>query len=94
MMDTLNFAFPTILTSGSMMALAGFLIGSMTSEASIAGIGQSLGRGTLISIGVVLFVLPQLLLLGEKVIDRTSFDIHTPISIMKKEEEANENEEA
>lgn len=79
MIETLNFAFPTIITSGSMLALAGILIGNMTSEAAIAGIGDSLGRGTIISIIIVLFVLPQLLLLGEKIIDHTTFAVSTPI---------------
>ena len=44
--ETLNFAFPTIITSGAIMSICGFLIGSMTSEPVIAGIGESLGRGT------------------------------------------------
>ena len=77
--DTLNFAFPTIITSGSMMAAAGILIGQMTSNAAIVGIGQSLGRGTIISIFIVMFILPQLLLIGERVIDKTSFSVKSPI---------------
>ncbi len=77
--DTLNFAFPTIITSGSMMAAAGILIGQMTSNAAIVGIGQSLGRGTIISIFIVMFILPQLLLIGEKIIDKTSFSVKNPI---------------
>ena len=48
--ETLNFAFPTIITSGSILSISGFLIGRMTSEPVIAGIGESLGRGTVISI--------------------------------------------
>ena len=32
--ETLNFAFPTIITSGAIMSICGFLIGSMTSEPS------------------------------------------------------------
>ncbi len=79
MIETLNFAFPTIITSGSMLALAGILIGQMTSEASIVGIGQSLGRGTIISIILVMFCLPQILLLGEKIIDMSSFNVKKPI---------------
>ena len=71
----MNFSFPTIITSGSMMAMAGILIGQMTSNTAIVGIGQSLGRGTIISIFLVMFVLPQILLLGEKVIDKTSFSV-------------------
>lgn len=79
MIETLNFAFPTIITSGSMLSVAGILIGQMTSDAAICGIGQSLGRGTIISIITVMFVLPQLLLLGEKIIDVSSFSMNSPI---------------
>ncbi|MCM1175007.1 MAG: MMPL family transporter [Blautia sp.] len=81
--ETMNFAFPTIITSGSMLAIAGVLIGQMTSEAAIAGIGQCLGRGTFISIFIVMFILPQILLLGEKVIDKTSFTVSMPITTQK-----------
>lgn len=73
--DTMNFAFPTIITSGTILAVAGILIGRMTSDAAIVGIGQSLGRGTIISILLVMFVLPQILLLGGKIIDMTSFSM-------------------
>ena len=73
--ETMNLSFPTIITSGLMMAIAGILIGGMTSNAAIAGIGDSLGRGTIITIFIVMFILPQILLLGEKVIDKTSFDM-------------------
>ena len=71
--ETINFAFPTVLTSGTIMTVAGTLIGQMTSEAAIVGIGQSLGRGTIISMILVLFVLPQILLIGGKFVDKTSF---------------------
>ena len=73
--ETLNFAFPTILTSGSILAISGILIGNMTSEAVIAGIGDSLGRGTIISMFLVMFVLPQILLVGTGFIDKTSFSV-------------------
>ena len=73
--DTLNFAFPTIITSGSILAISGFLIGNLTSEPVIAGIGESLGRGTVISIFLVMFVLPQILLVGTKFIEVTSFSM-------------------
>lgn len=71
--ETMNFAFPTIVTSGSILIAAGFLVGNLTSSGSIVSMGQSLCRGTCISVIMVLFVLPQMLLLGEKIIDRTSF---------------------
>lgn len=81
--ETMNFAFPTIVTSGSMLALAGILIGRMSSDGAICGIGQCLGRGTIMSIIIVMFVLPQILLLGEKVIDRTSFAVSIPLKLEK-----------
>lgn len=77
--DTVNFAFPTIITSGSILAIAGTVIGMLTSDGAIAGIGQCLGRGTLISMVLVLFVLPQILLLGDKIIAMTAFSVSRPI---------------
>ena len=76
---TMNQSFPTIITSGTMMVLGGGLIGRLTSEATIAGIGQSLSRGTIISLLIVMFVLPQILLLGAGLIDKTSFSVHSPL---------------
>lgn len=73
--DTMNFAFPTVITSGSIMVIAGFLMGKLTSEASIASIGSAMARGTSISVVLVLFVLPQLLLIGSKIVDKTSFSV-------------------
>ncbi len=75
----MNFSFPTIITSGSMMILAGVFIGQMTSDACIAGIGQCLGRGTMISVILVMFVLPQILLIGDGLIAKTTFEIERPI---------------
>ena len=77
--ETMNFAFPTIITSGTILAVAGTLIGKMTSNVSIVGIGQSLGRGTIISIILVMFVLPQILLVGNKLVDKTSFSVPSPV---------------
>ena len=75
MIETLNFAFPTVLTSGTVLSVAGALIGRLTSDPAIVGIGQSIGRGTLLSMFLVLFVLPQILLLGGDLADRTSFSV-------------------
>lgn len=78
--DTMNMSFPTIITSGTMMAVAGVLIGKMTSDCAIYGIGKCLGRGTIISIIVTMFVLPQILLVGDKVIELTAFVMNMPLS--------------
>lgn len=77
--DTMNMSFPTIVTSGSMLALAGITIGKLTSNAAIFNIGQALGRGTIISIGITMFVLPQILLVGDAIIAKTAFVMNMPI---------------
>ena len=76
--DTLNLSFPTIITSGPMLALAGITIGSLTSDAAIYNIGQCIGRGTIISIFITLFVLPQILLVGDTIIEKTAFVMKMP----------------
>ena len=76
---TMNLSFPTIITSGTMLAVAGILIGQLTSDGAIFGIGKSLGRGTIISIFITMFVLPQILLVGDKIIEKTAFVMNMPI---------------
>ena len=73
--DTMNFAFPTVMTSGTIMASAGLLIGYMSSEMTISSMGSNLGRGTIVSIILVLFVLPQLLLVSDKLVEKTTFHL-------------------
>ena len=73
--ETLNQAFPTIFTSGTIMTVAGFLIGGLSTEPIIASFGTVLGRGTLISIILVMTVLPQILYLGDKIIEKTAITI-------------------
>jgi len=71
----LNSAFPTVLTSGSMVAAAGLLIGNMSAQPVVSIMGTCIGRGTIISIILVLFVLPSILVLGDSIIERTRFKI-------------------
>ena len=80
--ETLNFAFPTIITSGTVLATAGLLLGRITSDAAIVGIG-TIGQGTIISMLMVMFVLPQVLLIGSKLVDMTSFKMPTKNSNAK-----------
>ena len=84
MVETLNLAFPTIITSGTMLASAGIVIGLMTSNETISAIGMYLGTGTLISIFLVMCVLPQILLLGDTIIRKTSFSIGKGTAITHK----------
>lgn len=68
-----NIAFPTVITSGTIMASAGLLIGNISTQAVTAIMGVCIGRGTIISMFLVLFVLPCILVVGDKIIERTSF---------------------
>ena len=74
--EALSQSFPTILTSGTIMAVAGFLIGGISTDATIGSVGLTLGRGTVTSIFLVMTVLPQLLLLGDAIIERTAISLN------------------
>ena len=76
----LNAAFPTVFTSGIMMASSGLLIGSMSAQPVVSIMGNCLGRGTIISIILVLFVLPSVLVLGDSIIERSRFSLR-PITL-------------
>lgn len=68
----LNGALSTLITSGSILVIAGLLIGFISTESIISVIGLVLGRGTIISLLLVLFVLPQMLVWGDRFIMRTT----------------------
>lgn len=78
--ETLNQAFPTIVTSGSMLVAAGFIISNVSTNAVVGAIGLALGRGTLTSIALVLLVLPQTLLTGDIIIEKTAFTLKRDIA--------------
>ena len=70
-----NKAFPTVLTSGTIMASTGLLIGNISTQAVTAIMGTCIGRGTIISMFLVLFVLPCILVVGDKIIETTTFEM-------------------
>lgn len=73
--EAVNAAFPTVFTSGTIMASAGILIGVISAQPVVSIMGICIGRGTIISIFLVLLVLPAILVLGDSIIERTSFKI-------------------
>ncbi len=79
----LNAAFPTVFTSGSIMAAAGLLIGNLSAQPVVSIMGTCLGRGTIISIVLVLGVLPAFLVLGDSFIERTRFRIKMMVPAAK-----------
>lgn len=65
-------SFATVLTSGSILTITGFMIAYRVSDVYIGHIGLAVGRGALISIILVLTVLPQLIMLFDKAIEKTT----------------------
>ena len=70
-----NSSFATVFTSGTILASAGLLIGNMSAQPVVAIMGMCIGRGTIISVLLVLLVLPSLLVLGDSFIERTKISI-------------------
>lgn len=75
MANAVGESFATVLTSGSIMTVAGFLIAYRVSDVYVGHIGLAVGRGALISIILVLTVLPQLIVLLDKAIEKTTFQL-------------------
>lgn len=71
MAEAVKQSFPTVLTSGSIMTIAGLLIAYRVSDVYVGHIGLGVGRGALISVILVMTVLPQLLVLLDKAIEKT-----------------------
>ncbi len=74
--EALNQAFPTIFTSGTILTTAGYLIGFMSTDPVVSSIGLALGRGTLISIILVLTILPQILNVGDYIIEKSALTLN------------------
>ena len=76
MIETINFAFPTILTSGTIMTVSGLLIGRMTSDACIVGSRPGVWAAAPSSpSSSSSSSWPQILLIGTRIVDRTSFAV-------------------
>lgn len=58
---TLSAVTVSILTSGSVLTVIGFLLGIISTHGLLSQLGYFLGKGTLCSLVIVLFVLPGLL---------------------------------
>lgn len=89
LIESLNQSFPTILTSGSILAIAGFLIGGVVGDPLIATLGSCLGRGVLISIASVMLVLPALLMIFDKWLDKTKFKPRKKLQLPRRNKPAN-----
>ena len=68
-------SFPTVMTSGLIMTVAGLLIAYRISDVYVGHIGLAIGRGAFISVILVMTVLPQMIILFDKAIAKTKFRI-------------------
>lgn len=68
--QTLSDVFVSIMTSGSVLTVVGFLLGWMSSNQLLAQLGIFVGRGAIFSLAIVLFVLPGLLYICDGMIIR------------------------
>ena len=66
----------SILTSGSVLTVCGLLLGYMSTNQLLAQLGIFIGRGAIFSLAIVLFVLPGLLYIFDKLITRTKGKTH------------------
>jgi uncharacterized membrane protein YdfJ with MMPL/SSD domain len=87
-MHALNQSFPTILTSGSILMIAGFLIGFVSTNPVISSLGTALGRGTGISIVIVMTILPDIVILFDKFIEKSAFKLKDKSDKTTKEQRA------
>ena len=74
--ETVAAVTPSVMTSGIVLAVVGFLLGYMSSHGVLAQLGRFLGIGSLLSLSIVLFVLPSLLYLLDGVIRHTTLNLH------------------
>ncbi|MGN0575744.1 MAG: RND family transporter [Ruminococcus sp.] len=70
--QTVSSCAVSVLTSGSVLTVVGFLIGFISTHGLLAQLGIFLGRGTLCSLGIVMFAVPGLLYLCDKLIQKTT----------------------
>lgn len=68
--QTISDVFVSIMTSGSAMTVVGLLLGYMSTNQLLAQLGVFIGRGAIFSLVIVLFVLPGMLYLFDRVVVR------------------------
>ena len=72
MAEAENAVFPTVITSGLVLTGTGFAL-SFLASGTVAAMGSLLGVGALTSLVIVVFILPSLLLITEKAVDKCEF---------------------
>ena len=66
--ETLKRSIPSILTSGSILTIVGYILYHVSSIAAIGDMGHLIGRGAILSMLLVCTFMPALLVLGDRVL--------------------------
>ncbi|MGN0369327.1 MAG: RND family transporter [Butyrivibrio sp.] len=74
--ETVSTVTTSILTSGSVLAIVGFLLSFLSSHGILSQLGLFVGRGALLSMTGVLFVLPGLLYMFDGLIKHTTLKLN------------------
>lgn len=83
-------SIPSILTSGGILTCAAYLIKFNSSINAISEIGELIGRGTLLSMFLVIFFLPHILVLFDSLIYRSTIKADRIKKLRKKIQEKRE----
>lgn len=67
-------SLPSIITSGGILVCAAYLIKWCSTINAVSEIGHLIGRGALISMFLVVFFLPHILVIFDKLIEMTNFE--------------------
>ncbi|MGN0378152.1 MAG: RND family transporter [Butyrivibrio sp.] len=73
--ETVSSVTTSILTSGTVLSLVGFLLSAISTHGILSQLGLFLGRGTLLSMTSVFFVLPGLLYMFDGLIRHTTLNL-------------------
>lgn len=71
--QTISECLPSILTSGTVMAVVGLILGAVSSHGVLKKIGHFLGIGTILSMIMVVVVLPGLLRIMDRFVVKKPF---------------------
>ena len=73
--QTVSAVTVSVLTSGTVLTVVGFLLGMISSHGILSQLGMFLGWGGLLSMAMVLLVLPGLLYLTDGLIQHTTMGL-------------------
>ena len=73
--ETLKRSIPSILTSGSILTIVGYILYHVSSIAAIGDMGHLIGRGAILSMVLVCTLMPALLVLGDRILMNSELEM-------------------